>query len=168
VTAPSLTGAPASAELFGDDRQTALGWSAISAASRADEGARRVGLSLSQLRLLAAIAWGSANPSDLADMLDMKRPSVTRMADRLVDLGHIERVVDETDRRRINHLVTDRGREVLLEATRAIAISVLNVLEVLGPEAEVAEKGLLAWHRAASAHWWREDRRPGWPATTQQ
>jgi hypothetical protein len=38
------------------------------------------------------------------------------------------------------------------------------VLKVLGPEAEAAENGLLAWHRAAALHFVRDDRKPGWPA----
>jgi DNA-binding MarR family transcriptional regulator len=151
------------AGLFLNDRDAALGWAAISAASRADEGARQLGLSLAQLRLLAAVAWRSSNPSVLAYVLDMKRPSVTRMVDRLVEIGLVERSVDEEDRRRVNHVVTESGREVLFESLRAIAASVRAVLAILGPNAGLAEDGLLEWTKAASLHFWGDDPNPAWP-----
>lgn len=168
MTASSDRTVPTLDELFGTDREVAIGWAAVACASRADDGAEQVGLSLAQLRLLSAIAWRSSNPSVIADYLDVKPPTVTRMADRLVALGLVERAVDAGDRRRTNHTLTDRGREVLLEATRAITSSIRDVLAILpADEGAAAETGLLHMHRAASAHMWRHDPKPGWPPRTQ-
>ena len=168
MTSPSARTVPTLGELFDGDREVAIGWAAVACASRADDGAHRAGLSLAQLRLLSAIAWRSSNPSVIADVLDVKPPTVTRMADRLVALGLVDRTVDAGDRRRMNHTLTDRGREALLEATRAISASIRAVLAILPPEdSAAAEAGLLQMHRAASSHMWREDPRPGWPVVKQ-
>src|SRR5438309_2699831 len=79
-----------------------------------------VELSLPQYRLLAYLDGGEAAASVLAGDLAVTRPSITALVDGLVARSLIERRADEADRRRVTHLLTDEGRELLQRADDAI------------------------------------------------
>lgn len=141
----------------GSDDETGLARAVLALSTRAEQGAKSVGLTLTQLRVLAAIAWGASTPSDVASALDLNLSSVARIVDRLVAIGAIERTVDEVDRRRVIQCLTAHGRELLREAEVAIAASIRSFVDLLpAADSEVAQQGLRQVRRAAAIAW-----RPG-------
>lgn len=111
-----------------------------------------VDLSLSQYRLLAYLSDGPSQASTLAERLIVSRPSVTALADGLVERGLITREGAEADRRRVMHVLTDDGREVLASADGAIERRLAALAGRL-PETERrrASAGLEAWGKALDA-----------------
>src|SRR5262245_40633063 len=67
-------------------------------------------LSLSQFRILDRLARGNAAGRSLAEWLAVKPPSITALVDGLVQRGLVERGVDASDRRRVDHGLTVQGR----------------------------------------------------------
>jgi long-chain acyl-CoA synthetase len=108
-----------------------------------------VDLSVSQYRLIAFLSEGPSHASTLAETLILSRPSVTALADGLVDRGLIDRAPSSDDRRRVVHVLTDKGLRVLEEADGAVEARLASLAEEL-PEAERkrASSGLKAWGRA--------------------
>lgn len=76
-------------------------------------GIRRHGkphLSLSQLRVLYFLRRRSRSSlSEVADYLDVTRPTMSAMVERLVQRGLIDRTADPTERRRIILTLTPEG-----------------------------------------------------------
>src|SRR5258706_3773903 len=70
-------------------------------------------LSMGQLKALVALATaGDMNVSELAEWLRTSKPSASILVDRLVQLGYVERVEDQDDRRRTPVVVPTKGREL--------------------------------------------------------
>ena len=112
-----------------------------------------VDLSLAQYRLLGNLADGPSLASTLAERLIVSRPSITALADGLVERGLIGREGAEGDRRRVMHVLSPSGRTVLDAADRAIEARLGNLAAELGePEQRRAFKGLEAWGRALDAY----------------
>lgn len=105
-----------------------------------------VGLSLPQYRLLTYLSEGGAPASMLAGRLRVSRPSITALVDGLVSRGLVERRPDPADRRRVQHLLTDAGREAAEAADNALAERLAGLLDGL-PEPARAEA------LAGLAHW---------------
>jgi long-chain acyl-CoA synthetase len=101
-----------------------------------------VELSPSQYRALAFLSedGAAAAASALAGRMSLSKPTITALVDGLVHRGLVERRPSEVDRRRVEHLLTDEGRRVLLEADHLDA----------GDRAS-AMQGLRPWARALSA-----------------
>jgi DNA-binding MarR family transcriptional regulator len=157
---------PAPAPAFRADRELAIGWAAMSFASRVDAGAHSVDLTLPQFRVLTYLAWRTSTPSRLAAALDTRPPSVTRLVDRLVTLGYVERNVDADDRRRVTQVVTPAGWDALERACRAIAAAVDAVeMDMAADDAEALHRGLTAWHLSIASRFWAPDDETtaGWP-----
>jgi long-chain acyl-CoA synthetase len=110
-------------------------------------------LSLPQYRLMAMLSDGSQAATALADHLTVTRPSITALADGLVERGFIDRHPDPGDRRRITHSLTDGGRAALDTGDQAIQQSLTDVLgHIPDPEeAETALRGLSIWITALDA-----------------
>ena len=72
-----------------------------------------VDLSLPQYRLMVLLADGSAVATALARRLTVSRPSITALADGLVERGFVERLPDARDRRCVTHSLTPAGRTAL-------------------------------------------------------
>ena len=68
------------------------------------------------LLVLDAAPEGRMRMSELAESVLLSRSGVTRLADRLESDGLIERVACPTDRRGLNAVITERGRDRLREA----------------------------------------------------
>ncbi len=68
-------------------------------------------LSLPQYRVLSMLDGTSALSSDLAERLAVRPPTVTAVVDGLVARGLVERRTVEADRRRVDHVLTDHGRQ---------------------------------------------------------
>ena len=93
------------------------------------------GLSPSLTAALATVQrHGPLTPSELATRERVQRPSITRIAARLEELGLVARAVDPGDRRSSLISVTPAGRELLAaSATRKDAF-LTERLEALGAE----------------------------------
>jgi DNA-binding MarR family transcriptional regulator len=70
---------------------------------------------------------------------------VTTVADGLVARGLVERLNDTQDRRRVNHALTDAGRELLHHADEVIDSGLGAVVEHLDPE---GARGIAAGFRS--------------------
>ena len=111
-----------------------------------------VDLSLPQYRVLAFIAEGPAAASALAGKLAVSRPSVTALIDGLVARGLVERRPDPSDRRRVDHRITDAGRNALADADVAVDRRLRSLAAHLSPEkAHAALTGLVHWGDAIDA-----------------
>ena len=108
-----------------------------------------VDLSLAQYRLIGNLAEGPWQASELAERLIVSRPSVTALADGLVERGLIARMGADGDRRRVMHVLTDDGRKVLQAADEAIGRRLATFAELVSdPDRSRAYKGLDAWGKA--------------------
>jgi long-chain acyl-CoA synthetase len=106
-------------------------------------------LSLAQYRLLGNLADGPSQASTLAERLIVSRPSVTALADGLVERGLVTRGGAEGDRRRVMHGLTPAGRKVLRAADAAIEARLDKLAgELSDPDRARAFKGLESWGRA--------------------
>jgi long-chain acyl-CoA synthetase len=106
-------------------------------------------LSLAQYRLIGNLAEGPWQASELAERLIVSRPSVTALADGLVERGLITRMGADGDRRRVMHVLTDGGRKVLQAADEAIERRLATFAELVSdPERSRAYKGLEMWGKA--------------------
>lgn len=94
---------------------------------------REAELSLSQYRLLTYLAEGSAAAAALAERLIVSRPSVTTLVDGLVERGLVERRSDPGDRRRVDHVLTAKGRRTLGRADAAVAAMLESLTARLAP-----------------------------------
>jgi long-chain acyl-CoA synthetase len=112
-----------------------------------------VDLSLAQYRLIGNLADGPSLASTLAERLIVSRPSITALADGLVERGLIGREGAEGDRRRVMHVLTEAGRKVLDVADEAIEARLENLAaELAEPDQRRAFKGLAAWGRALDSY----------------
>ncbi|MEX0873674.1 MAG: MarR family transcriptional regulator [Actinomycetota bacterium] len=111
-----------------------------------------VDLSVSQYRLLAYLSEGPSQASTLAERLIVSRPSVTALADGLVERGLVSRRGAEGDRRRVMHVLTDNGLKELSSADEAIERMLGKLANRLTEsQAKRAFNGLDAWGKALDA-----------------
>jgi DNA-binding MarR family transcriptional regulator len=100
-----------------------------------DRLGRRFGpVSRSQHRMLAAVAAGQdgVRVSDLAAQLDVTVAGATRMVDKLVALGYVQRYQrPEADQRQVQVALTPAGSEALAAADRVFAAHVASTLSCL-------------------------------------
>lgn len=80
----------------------------------------------------------SESPQRLADLAEhvlLSQPALSRLVDRLVERGLVERTVDPQDRRAIRLFLTDQGREVQRSIGRLHATDITRALTAaLTPE----------------------------------
>ena len=70
--------------------------------------------------------------AELSDMLELSRPSITRILNELERRGFITRNIDKEDRRSINIELTEAGIEALEKANRKILSIAERLVEALG------------------------------------
>lgn len=105
------------------------------------------GLSLSQYRLLALVDRGDQRSSRLASRLVVTKPTVTALADGLVEAGYLTRIREPRDGRVVRLGLTDAGRAALDHADTALIDRFTPVFEATSaPDTLV---GLLAEAGAA-------------------
>ncbi|GAA4884150.1 MarR family winged helix-turn-helix transcriptional regulator [Pseudonocardia benzenivorans] len=76
-------------------------------------------VTLPQYRALVVLAQrGGLRPADLADLLAVNRSTASRMCERLVGKGLVERDRSDTDRREVALTLTERGRVLVDDVTR--------------------------------------------------
>lgn len=112
----------------------------------------RTGLTPTRFRALALVDAGITSGSVLASFLAVRPPTVTTVMAGLVDDGLVRRVRSVEDRRRVDHELTDAGREVLDRAHAAADEALARLLERL-PETDraAAVDGLTLWRHALDA-----------------
>jgi long-chain acyl-CoA synthetase len=111
-----------------------------------------VDLSLPQYRLMLLLVDGSAVATALARRLAVTRPSITALADGLVDRGFVERVPDPTDRRCVTHSLTPAGRAALRRGDVSIRERLeTTVAHLPARKRRAAVDGLALWLPALDA-----------------
>ncbi len=137
----------------GREERRTLGRTAAWLAKQVEIGLGTVDLSLPQYRVLAMLESTSALSSDLAERLAVRPPTVTSVVDGLVTRGLIERRTVAGDRRRVDHVLTDHGRQVLDTADTAVDARLCEIAAHLDSPAETdrAFAGLTLWRRALVA-----------------
>ena len=92
------------------------------------------GISLQQFNLLRILRGQKGNPisiSEIADRMIDKMSNASRLAEKLRIKSFIERRICPMDRRRVEVVLTDRGRTVIEEASLAMDQAVTERLEKL-------------------------------------
>jgi long-chain acyl-CoA synthetase len=105
-----------------------------------------VGLSLPQYRLMVLLADGSAVATALARRLTVTRPSITALADGLVERGFVTRVPDARDRRCVTHSLTPAGHTALGHGDHAVRAHLeTTVAHLPARQRRTAIDGLALW-----------------------
>lgn len=105
-----------------------------------------VGLSLPQYRLMLLLVDGSAVATSLAQRLTVTRPSITALADGLVERGFVDRVPDASDRRRVTHSLTPAGHAALEQGDMSIRTRLERIASHLpARKRRMAVDGLSLW-----------------------
>lgn len=81
---------------------------------------------------------GTRHIAEIGERLQIPKPQMTRLIDRLEDLGIVARRADNADRRVINIALTGKGRRIIEELDRVIMGSIRVKLASL-TEAELRE-----------------------------
>ncbi len=90
---------------------------------------QRSGISLAQLFVLEQLAQRPAvSLTDLAERTATHQSSVSVVVQRLVDRGLVSRTRSASDRRFVEIVITDVGREVLTRAPETVQIKLLHGL----------------------------------------
>jgi len=106
-------------------------------------------LTLPQFRLMLALAeYGPVSSVGLAHALDVAPSSVTRMVDRLVASGHVDRAPDPVKRSVVSLALSQRGSRAVADVLRWRHSELSRVLGRIGPEDRAAAaRALTALHR---------------------
>ena len=74
---------------------------------------------------------GTLHVTEIGERLQIARPQMTHLLDKLADLKMVERHTDKTDRRMINIVLTDKGKNTLDEHTSGIRKAMKETLSGL-------------------------------------
>ena len=111
-----------------------------------------VDLTLPQYRVLILLAEGNEAASALAEKLAVSRPSVTGVVDGLVSRGLVQRITVPDDRRRVDHDLTDAGREILAAAETEVQRRLDEIAAHRPDRAPAAFAGLEPWREALDSY----------------
>lgn len=107
-------------------------------------------VTLVQFRALLLVVEGRvAAPGDLAVMLDIHPSNATRLMDRLVSKGFVDRSTDPDDRRQTVLDATDDGRAVVTRVLDSRRRQIEQVLDAMGPDAATVAESLARFAAAA-------------------
>jgi len=102
--------------------------------------AKTTGLTAPQLLVLQTLsAAGSIKPSEIARQVHLSQATITSIVDRLEAAGLVARQKNDTDRRTVDIVITQSGRESLDEAPEALQEGFLKRFDSL----ELWEQSLL-------------------------
>jgi long-chain acyl-CoA synthetase len=134
------------------ERQT-IGRTAAWMAKQVEIGLASVDLSIPQYRVLGLLDESPAFSSAMAERLAVRPPSITAIIDGLVARGLVERHAVESDRRRVDHSLTESGLTVLTAADAAVAARLADIAGCLDEPADTqgALDGLVTWRHALLA-----------------
>ncbi|MDG3015711.1 MarR family winged helix-turn-helix transcriptional regulator [Speluncibacter jeojiensis] len=95
-------------------------------------------LTIAQFRTLVLLdSRGPTNLATLAQRLDVRPSTITRMVDRLVAAGLVDRTRSERSRRELTVALTRRGLAVVREATGRRRVQIGAVVAQMPPEQRV-------------------------------
>jgi DNA-binding MarR family transcriptional regulator len=104
------------------------------------------GLSIQQFNILRILRGRGGQPSTVKllteRMLD-KMSNASRLVDKLKEKGYVKRQECETDRRRVDIVITKKGLEVVNEASEAVEDAMLRHFSNLSDEDFMQLSGLL-------------------------
>ena len=118
---------------------TLLRVSALLSEELDDELQKDAGVGLSEMLVLLQLMFvgGKAKMAELADSLVVTRGGVTKLVDRLVAAGYLDRVPSEEDRRVVYAQVTDAARELVVRAQPSVEACTERRLSTLLDEEQV-------------------------------
>jgi DNA-binding MarR family transcriptional regulator len=91
-----------------------------------------------QWRVLDLLADGTGRTmSQIAGLIGVPSPTLTKIIDKLVDAATVYRLVDDRDRRRVLAFISNKGRAVHERLAPAVAAAETEALAVLGDDAAV-------------------------------
>ena len=110
-----------------------------------------VSITLPQVRALVLLSeHGPQNVGGLADLLAIHPSTATRLCDRLLALGHIERSTARDSRREVTVTLSPRGRAVVRKVTQRRREELSAVIAAMSAEERAAVvAGFDAFARAA-------------------
>ena len=103
-----------------------------------------VGASAEQWRVLDKLSDESGRPiGELAQQLSMNPPTMTKLIDRMVAAGLVQRIVDDEDSRRVLVFITDVGLVLFGKLSQRATEFHRNLTESLNPREAVQLSKLL-------------------------
>lgn len=99
--------------------------------------AESLGLTLTQMGILNSIySFSSITFKELTDKILIPKSTLSVSLDELVNLGLVKRVENQNDRRKINLILTDKGKELSRKSIENSSsyIAMFKALEKLSPE----------------------------------
>jgi len=98
-----------------------------------DRALADVGATGEQWRVLDKLADEGGRPiGELAQMMGMHPPTMTKLVDRMVATGLVQRIVDEADSRRVLIYITDVGLHLFAKLAEKAAAFQQNLSSRLG------------------------------------
>lgn len=92
-------------------------------------------VTMPQLRILVVLASrGASTLSDLAAASGLHLSSASRVCDRMVHDGLLDRIDDPADRRSLQLTVTDRGADLVARVARARRAAIGPILRRMAPQ----------------------------------
>jgi DNA-binding MarR family transcriptional regulator len=97
---------------------------------------RTLGLSVPQIAILTVLYenGGIMNPSAIADITYTERHNITVIVDRMKKAGLVRTERDSKDKRLVNIILTDKGREVYIQSAPVVNKCVQQIAAVLSDD----------------------------------
>lgn len=112
--------------------------------SELDNVLQRIGLTVEQWRVLEALReQKGCSMGELAEMVLMNHPALTKLADRMVASGLIHRAADKADQRRVLVHITERGNAHFERGESKVAAHNRHIEGVIGASKAAALRALL-------------------------
>lgn len=117
-------------------------------------------VTLPQFRAMVVLASrGPQRLLDISQELGVNPSTGTRMCERLVSKGLIERERDDADRRQVRLSLTEVGRQVVREVTKRRRAELKRIVDTLpfsafGPTADVLRDVAAAAGEPEETQWW--------------
>jgi len=112
------------------------------------------GVTLPQFRMLVVLDAHQTNLSGLAATLDVAPSTATRMVDRLVDAGLVERTIPAADRREITLTLTPSGRRTVRTVTERRRRDLRSLVEQIPRNRRAAVARAMTDFAEAAEHAW--------------
>jgi len=100
-----------------------------------DKALAHLGASGEQWRVLDKLAdEAGRSMGELAAMLSMNPPTLTKLMDRMVAAGLVQRIADATDSRRVLVFITDAGLEMVVKLSSRADVFHASLSTELSPQ----------------------------------